>query len=334
MTTAAQPTFTSELAIRAAFLNARDWDEVFAGIPESHPRNESTGGAPAGVAGGAAGGQGAGDPAGGGGQGDQLYQPYLANVPAELHPMVLDPLRAQSADFTRRFQEAADFRQQMEPYSNIDGFADVPPDELAELIQFRQVLADPEALKGWVQQVSTALGVSPELDEDAWAALGQQNGWLEDDGTGAAAGGQNEILDQVAQMLDERLGPIQQHIGTQQQQQTQQQHQQAFEGRYNELAEQHGLVPEGTPPEKAAEIKQAVTDLAFAYVSDDDPIGKAVERYLSITGGAQGDLIDGKLQQQTGPTLTGGGAATQPEAASWNGGGPSPKDLALARMKS
>jgi hypothetical protein len=230
----------------------------------------------------------------------------------------------------------------MEPYSNIEGFSDVPPDELAELVQFRQVLADPEALKEWVQQVSGALGVSPELDEQTWAQMGEQNGWLESDGQ-EPDGDQSGLLDQVKALLDERLGPVQEFVGQQeqaQQQQAQEKEQQErtqqYESRYSELAQQHGIPVGGEDQEsqqKAAQVQADIVALAHGHLADEDPLGKAFEQYLRMTGGAQGDLIENKLGQQPGTALNGGNPATSPEQASWNGGGPSPKDLALARMR-
>jgi hypothetical protein len=73
-------------------------------------------------------------PAEGQGATDNPNAQYLTDVPEELHPLFDDVLKRKDGDFTKRFQKAAEFQKQWEPYSQIEGLNGMSPDEVADLV--------------------------------------------------------------------------------------------------------------------------------------------------------------------------------------------------------
>lgn len=265
-------------------------------------------------------GQGEGD----GGNG--LYQEALSTVPAELHPYVTEQFKKWDANVTPKLQEAARLKEQFGPLAQIDGLAGVDPQELQGLLELREVMQDPQQLAELIQSWSQSLeqlGV-PTLTEEAWQGLGERNGWF--DGEPAADQGTDAqtIAAQVMEQLRGELDPLKQFVGTQQQERERVAAQQELQQRMAALEGEHGELDD--------EARGAVIELAHAYVNDDDPLGKAFERYLQITGRVEGAAIDGKLNQPNG-ALSGGRPDTSPPALSWNGNGNDPKTAALARLK-
>lgn len=257
-----------------------------------------------------------------------------ANVPAELAPLVMEALKHKDADVTRGFQEHKQFREQWEPYSKIDGLNNVPPEDLAQLVEWSRTMENPEAFQAWHQGVAEQLGLSPQLDEDSWVSMGEQNGWFEGGDPESQNGGEpgqfdpNQVQQMIQQALQQELEPVKKWQGQQEQQAAAAQTYSQWEGQLKGLAEQNHL--------KFDDIKDDVANLASGLLAQgEDPAGvmpKAFEHYMRMTGKAQGDLMEDKLGQPGG-ALNGGSADTRPEQASWNGGGPNPRDLAMNRFR-
>jgi hypothetical protein len=125
------------------------------------------------------GGSGAGEPQQGQGADTDLYSPYLADVPAEMHPLVLDPLKRQNADFTRKFQEASQFRQQWEPYQQL-GLHEMDPQEIEGLLSFREQISTDDGARQWFSQMAENEEAAKIFPEDAWEKIGVANGWLDE----------------------------------------------------------------------------------------------------------------------------------------------------------
>ena len=107
-------------------------------------------------------------------QGDALYQEYVADHPEELRPFLIDVLRKQDAKITPRLQEAAELRKTFEPYSKIEGFDQLTPDDVSEFIAFRnEILPDPGALGAWMGfMVEQNPEIALAIPEEAWAKAG------------------------------------------------------------------------------------------------------------------------------------------------------------------
>jgi hypothetical protein len=260
-----------------------------------------------------------------------------ANVPAELAPLVMEALKHKDADVTRGFQEHKQFRETWEPYSKVQGLNEMDPEDLSALVEWSRTMENPEAFQAWYQGVGEQLGLNnSELDEDSWVRMGEERGWFEG---GEGEGGEQQGLDQssvqqmVREMLQQEMQPVQQWLGSQQHNQAAEQIKSGWEQQLTSLAQPHGIQLKDEQG-KNTEAFEDILHLMAGYLEDkvEDPAGQAFERYMRIKGQAQGDLMENKLGQPGG-ALNGGSPDTRPEQASWNGGGPDPKALALARYR-
>lgn len=259
--------------------------------------------------------------------GSGLYDEFLAETPQELHPYVTEAFKKWDAGVTPKLQEAAQLKERFGSLAEIEGLTDVPPDELAELVQFRQVLSDPEQLKQWLTQVNQAMGMAPgELSEEDWVSMGETNGWFEGGEEQTNGTDPQAIAQQVLEMLKPELEPVKQFMGSAEQEKRAEQAKAQITERMAALENQHGELDENQ--------REAVLKLAYAYQEEDDPIGKAFESFLQITGQAEGSLVDRKLDQPNG-ALNGGQPSTSAPRTSWQDGEGTvnPKTLALQRMK-
>lgn len=261
--------------------------------------------------------------------------------------MVEAVLKAKDADVTRGFEDHRQFRDQWEPFSKIDGLKDVDPQEVDALIQFRNVLTDPEKFSQWL---SSAVASTGWADEQTWAQVGQANGWLDGtEPTGGSPNGEEGEVPPWAQQLAQEVSQMREQFGGRFEEQDTREQQgqirQGFESRLNELTQQHA---QSLPPddEESGQEREAILgDILtramglIAMTPDDqdppeDPIGDAFNAYLRVKGGAEGDALEARLQRQSGgQTLTGGRAPANAEQLSWNGNGQDPKEAALARMR-
>jgi hypothetical protein len=267
-----------------------------------------------------------------------LYQEALQGVPQELRGYVEPVLKQWDQKVNPRLQEAAELRKQFEPLSQVEGLADIAPDNLKELVDFHQLLSNPDAAsvedrQALVGQIAQLLGVQAggDLSEDQWVQMGTENGWFEGEDGGNDAGGgldENALVQKVIEALRPEIEPVKQFMGKQEQSQQAEKDRAQLEARMGEVLGELGDIDD----DAKAEASRAITELAWAFVEDDDPIGKAFERFKQITGRAQGDLVDRKLQQPNG-ALSGGRTSTEQPKLSWNGGGLNPKEAALERMK-
>lgn len=265
------------------------------------------------------------------GGGNELYEPYLSDVPAEMHPLVLEPLRRQNADFTRKFQEAAQFRQRWEPYSKL-GVHDVDPQELEGLLSLRQELSTDDGAKAWLARIAQE---APQLfGEEAWQTLGTANGWLSDEeqeGGFEDEDGPPQWFEEFRQQQEQRWSQFQ---GQQEMNQQLAQQEQAVTQRLEQVEQKYAAqFPQGIPDD----IHDAAIDMAIGLVQTGqvqdqaEAIEPAFERIMKLRGMREGDEVEEKLAAN-GQTLNGGRPDTAPPKLSWNGG-TSPKDAALARLK-
>ena len=119
-------------------------------------------------------------PEGQGGQGDgnPPYAEYLSRVPEEARAEVEQAFRQWDADVTRRFQESAEFRRQMEPYQQL-GVDQLSPEDVEWALQFRQAAVEnPEEVRNWYQQYAQAHALD---QEQASAELPDEGGYSEFD---------------------------------------------------------------------------------------------------------------------------------------------------------
>lgn len=282
-----------------------------------------------------------------GGEGADLYGPFLEGINPELHQLVRPALEKQNQSFSKRAQDSLEFANKFRPYGEL-GLDNYDPGYVGELVGFGDMIdaafaenPNPQAIEQLspiIADMAQRLGVG-QLDEESWAQQGEENGWLapQDGGDGEEGGDQtDQIVAKVMEAIGPQLQPLQEYVGNEQETRQTREQAQQFDQRYQELVAEHKLFTDETPQEQKQEIFEDIRDLATAFVQRgelEDPLGKATEKYLRMRGGAQSDAIDEKLTRQNGATLQGGQADTRAEPLSWNGNGPSPADAAKARMR-
>jgi hypothetical protein len=273
----------------------------------------------------------------GGGEPSGLYAEALQGVPQELHGYVEPVLKQWDQKVNPKLQEAAELRKQYGELSKVEGLADIAPEHLSELVGLHALLTNPESQPEEVRQqlvgqIAEMLGVEPEggeLAENDWVQLGIDNGWFQGEDGEQQQGGVdlNAFKQELLAEIRGEIEPVKQTLGKQEEEQRNRQTQAELETRMGELVGQLGDLDDAAKSDAAL----AIRDLAWAFTKDEDPLGKAFERYKAITGKAQGDLVDRKLQQPNG-ALSGGRTSNEQPRVSWNGG-VSPREVALERMK-
>jgi hypothetical protein len=252
---------------------------------------EANGGAPAAAGDASAEGQ-------GGGPG--LYD--LAEVPEHLRPAVEPHLKKIEANVTQRFQEAADFRKQWEPFQGIEGLTQLQPDALSELVAFHnEVLSDEEAFKQW------------------WTELGQEAGWMQD--VSAGDGGDNgddelgggdaapEVVELRGQ-VEELKGLVNQLVEGQQTQEQQTRQDAAKQAIESELVDLAGKeLGEGQKFDD--DTRNAILTFALRYPQDPEAVSKGYADLQKLRGQSQSELVTDKLGQPD-PAVRGGTADTEP----------------------
>jgi hypothetical protein len=107
------------------------------------------------------------------GQGQAPYAEYLDKLPEDIRGDVEPVFKDWDANVTKRFQEAAEFRKQWEPFQDL-GLTDVPRDELENLIALRELAAnDPEQFDSWLAETARERGLI-EGFEDSDDPYGEQ----------------------------------------------------------------------------------------------------------------------------------------------------------------
>lgn len=209
----------------------------------------------------------------------------LDAVPEELRPLMMEELKKVERNVTSKFQEHADFRKKFEGLEEIEGLTDVPAEELTELMEFRQLIQDPEQFEAWWHQVGDELGLlEPEEDDDGSVDLDEMID--EDEGDGIDQSALDTLGEQLLARIDERLSPLEQRLAAQDTEARQAAAKEEVDSQFQALRDKHGDFNE-----------EAVSKLAFSYEGAPDAIERAYQDYLSLTGGAQSDLVEQKLDQ-------------------------------------
>lgn len=214
-------------------------------------------------------------------QANGLY-PDLSGVPDAVRDAVMPLLKEYEGNVTKKFQEAAEFRKQWEPYGEL-GINDVQPDELQELLAFRQIAQDPEQFREWHQAVAEELGFNQDPGE-------------------TPESGEPDFKSLIAEALDERLGPIEQAYQSQQESTALQQAETFINTKLDELAAEHGEFD-----------RDAVCQLALAYDNQPDALERAHKDYSRLIGAAEKNLLDGKLNQPETPQQGGQPPSSVPQ---------------------
>lgn len=214
----------------------------------------------------------------GGASQNGLYD--LTAVPEHLHEAITPILKDIEGNATKKFQEHADFRKTWEPYQDL-GITDIDPEELSELLAFRELAQDPDQFRQWYDQVGSELGYSnQEQGQDDLGGL--------DDDFGMVS--KSDVEQMVQERLQEALAPFQQQIQEQEFEKSVQTELQAIQQELDALQEEHGEFD-----------REKVLRLASAYGDEKDAIQRGYQDYADIVSGAQKGLISDKLGQPSTP---------------------------------
>ena len=233
---------------------------------------------------------------------DAPYREYLDRIPEEARDEAEEAFKAWDADTTRKFQEASEYRKNWEPYEQ-SGINQFPVEDVQWMVQFRQALDDPQAVKQWYESYAQQAGLA--TDEPAKPQAEQ--GVPFDEFMGADP-------QQLQNLLKQELTPLQQQV------------EQFAEWRQQQEYAQRVSMAEAQIESQLEEIKaqhpdqfnrEAIENFAGKYVNTDPE--HAVQRgfadWQKVVAQIERDALQGKADAPA-PAEAGGVAAATPEAPS------------------
>lgn len=101
------------------------------------------------------------------GQGNTApYSEYLDKLPEDIRGDVEPVFQEWDSNVTKRFQEAADYKKQWEPFQDL-GLNDVPKEDVESLLALRDLAAnDPEQFDTWLRETATERGLFEDAPND------------------------------------------------------------------------------------------------------------------------------------------------------------------------
>lgn len=216
------------------------------------------------------------------GQGD-LHEHLLSTVPEGLRDSVQPLLAEWDKGVQKKFTEAAEYRKQWEPYEEL-GINQLPPEDLSELLAFRELAQDPEAFRQWYDQIGEVLNEgqeeSAELDDEGEpegnpefeamrAEFEELKAWRDQQE-------QDRVVNQMAEKIRSDL---------------------------DEIRAEHPNVPE--------EHEEAICALALQF-DGEDAVRKGFEVYQQLMSSAENNLFKSKTEAP-GPAMSGGTPNTASE---------------------
>lgn len=208
------------------------------------------------------------------GQGAAPYAEYLDKLPEEIRGDVEPIFKEWDSSVTKKFQEAAEFRKQWEPFQDLN-LSEVPRDELENLIALRELAADsPEDFDRWLVETAMERGLLDQDSEDPYA--------MEDD----------------SDPLEEKLSPLQSELN----QLKEWKEAQEYESRVSEamkLVEQQ--VEEAS--QKHPDVPQELAEQFLASFAESDPenaVSLAFEAAEKWMAQIQQGMVQDKLSQPEG----------------------------------
>jgi len=232
--------------------------------------------------------------AGQGSGSEGIFDAYLASVPEDGRETVAAYLKEAEKEVNSRFQSASELQKQYEPFSQVEGIGDYDANGLAQLIQWHRGVQDPEALKTWVKEAATELGLTP-----AEAADLQEK---EESGQVDQATIQKLVDEQVAA----QVGPLQARLDEQDNAKATA----AIEG---EINAGWTKIEEAENRQLSEEEKSHILDISSSdqYVKEPDWLDKGYERFKAILALGQHQLVDDTTRQPASSLTAGGTPAVE-----------------------
>jgi hypothetical protein len=245
----------------------------------------------------------------------------FSSAPEELRPHLEEYVRTQvDPHINQRFQDAAQFRQTWEPFSQIEGLSDLHPEAVDQLVEFGYIMeAAGDEQHPQHQQAVEALA-------ETWEQMGEQFGFFDKE-----EGDETENADEPQYMTREEFEA---ELAQRDQQATMAQTEQQIQQEIHEAIGRLDL-PGDPDSEEQNDAINAVLSFMNRYADDanmsnEDVVKAAFEDYQRLVGGGQRRLLKETAEVNGGQTIRGGGADTEPEKiTSWRDA----DKAALARMR-
>jgi len=244
-------------------------------------------------------------------EGNDLYTAFLDGVPAEIHDQVIPALKAQDAEFTKRFQSLS---ERTKPFDEL-GVFDRDIEEVGSYLNLATAL---EAAQSGDDQAQAAV-------YEWWDSIGDTLGFYETGGVGEESDSEFDVDDDfdpydksqltqlLADQIAEQVGPIAQFVEhqamTQQEQEAIAQAEAEVSGQIDELLAEHDL---------SEDVLQEVLELAEMFIDSDNPVMAGFEKYQSLVGKGEANLFQEKLNQPGTPEGSGPAAMTPDAVTSEN----------------
>jgi hypothetical protein len=231
----------------------------------------------------------------------------LDSVAPEVREQLVPHLKAIEGNVTKKFQEAAEYRKQWQPYEDL-GLTDVKPDELQGLLEFAKNANDPDWFSNWWKQAGDEMGLFEKHASPSTDDLG-----LDDPDTDLTP---EKIQELVAEQVAEKLSPIEQHLQQEEQTRKVEQANEEIGSALSSIEDAEPNLFKGDAEEKE-KVQDAIIRLSYAYADDsslsvEDMIRKGFEDYKQLIGQGEKGLFDQKVEQPQTPEGP-GAPSTAPE---------------------
>lgn len=239
-------------------------------------------------------------------EGNDLYGPFLEGVDPTIHNDVITALKAQDAEFTKRFQSLS---ERTKPFEDL-GVFEQDPESVSSYLTLAQYIeaaesGDPdaqEAVYEWWDSVGDTLGF--------YDAQGEQGEEADPENLGEDFDpyDRSQLTQLLAEQVAEQIGPIADFV---EQQAMTQQEQEAYAAAEAEVEQQ--IAELRSEFDISDQDLDEVLELAEMFVeSSNNPIRDGFEKYRSLVGKGEGNLFQKKLDQPLVPEGS-GPAATTPD---------------------
>lgn len=206
------------------------------------------------------------------GQGNGLHEQFVSSAPEHLRDAARELVPTWDQYVQRQFTDNADYRKSWEPYESM-GINQIDPQELQELLDFRDIVQDENAFRQWHSEIGDLLNPDGQVDDDDEFADPQ--------------------VQQLQSQLQEMQGMMQQLV---QDRESQQQQQVLQETAMQVRQELDALKKDN--PDLTQEDEDYICTLALRYDSS-DAIQRGFQDFQKLMGRAE----KGVFNQKTDPAL-------------------------------
>lgn len=208
-----------------------------------------------------------------GSQGSGLHESFISSAPEHLRDAARELTPVWDQYVQGKFTENADYRKQWEPYEQL-GINQLEPNELQELLEFRDIVQDEDAFRQWHQDIGELLNPDGGQGE-------------EDD----------EFTDPAVKEMQGQLSQMQQMMQQMAQEREMQQQQQVLQQTAMEVRQELDSLKEKNP-NLTEEDEDYICTLALKYDSQ-DAIQRGFQDFQKLMGRAE----QGVFQNKTDPAL-------------------------------